>query len=305
MPGCVDLRSLGTCPSTDVVCKCRSCCASTDVLVMCGNSWRFAFPHMLSSSVEFALLVQMSLYCVKAVGVMPFHICCLQVSNLRFASTDVLVKDRFPICRIGLPLEAGVSTGSVVEQNEQIRGCVEARGWLLGPASLRVWEQPRGGRCFVLSQFLCLAESPAPPNRLRFRVVGGEPVPEIRTANRDVPIENGLDIKSMADRVLSHFLESHKVIDWTDDARLAFTGFQTVLDAQCAASRDAGLEGDAALFGGGLRGHRPAWRGPLGPRDRGPGRFPWSGCSPPGRRPMRVLRRERERERERKSDARE
>eukprot|EP00959_Pyramimonas_sp_CCMP1952_P348309 7296136-Pyramimonas_sp.AAC.1 len=48
-------------------------CQSTfleGALVMCGNSGRFALPHMLSSSVEFALLLQ----------------------NLRFASTDIPVK---------------------------------------------------------------------------------------------------------------------------------------------------------------------------------------------------------------------
>eukprot|EP00959_Pyramimonas_sp_CCMP1952_P024075 505116-Pyramimonas_sp.AAC.1 len=53
----------------------------------------------------------------------------------------------------------------------------------------------------------------------------------------------------MAKRVLEHFNESHKVVPWSEQARLTFKGFQTVFDAQCALMRDYNNEGRAALLG--------------------------------------------------------
>jgi hypothetical protein len=91
--------------------------------------------------------------------------------------------------------------------------------------------------------------------RIRFRRAlrreGEQMVPEFRSANRDVPITEGLDLKSMAKRVLQYFRESHKEVPWALDARLTFTGFQTVLDAQCAVARDQGNESLAARLGAG------------------------------------------------------
>ena len=87
--------------------------------------------------------------------------------------------------------------------------------------------------------------------RLRFRTTG--PVenqgPELRTANRNLPIKDGMDLKSMAKRVLERFKESHELLEWEEDARLAFRGFQTVFDCQCAQYRNNHNQEKAVQYG--------------------------------------------------------
>ncbi|CAK0904715.1 unnamed protein product [Prorocentrum cordatum] len=85
--------------------------------------------------------------------------------------------------------------------------------------------------------------------RLRFRNRGGVFEPELRATNRDIPVTQGVDVKSMANRVLEHFKVSHTVVPWSEEARLTFKGFQMVFDAQCALMRDQGNETRAALLG--------------------------------------------------------
>ena len=85
--------------------------------------------------------------------------------------------------------------------------------------------------------------------RLRFQYDGEQWVPELRTANRDIPIETGMDLQSMAKRVLAHFSKPHEEVPWKDEARLTFTGFQILFDAQCAVARDQGDETLAARLG--------------------------------------------------------
>ena len=82
--------------------------------------------------------------------------------------------------------------------------------------------------------------------RLRFQYDGKQWVPELRTANRDIPIETGMDLQSMAKRVLAHFSKPHEEVPWKDEARLTFIGFQILFDAQCAVARDQGDETLAA-----------------------------------------------------------
>jgi hypothetical protein len=80
-------------------------------------------------------------------------------------------------------------------------------------------------------------------------------VPELRCANRDIPIPKNEELQDLASRVLKYFESPHKNVAWTKEARLTFKGFQTVFDAQCAVARDrevgdyADAVGEAARFG--------------------------------------------------------
>ena len=59
----------------------------------------------------------------------------------------------------------------------------------------------------------------------------------------------GMEVTNLAQRILKFFQNPHAVIPWTDDARLTFTGFQMVFDAQCAIARVQGHEAVAAPLG--------------------------------------------------------
>ncbi|CAK0829906.1 unnamed protein product [Prorocentrum cordatum] len=85
--------------------------------------------------------------------------------------------------------------------------------------------------------------------RVRFRNRGGVFEPELRATNCDAPAAQGLDVKSMANRVLEHFKVSFTVAPWSEEAQLTIKGFHMVFDAQCALVRDQGNETRAALLG--------------------------------------------------------
>jgi hypothetical protein len=85
--------------------------------------------------------------------------------------------------------------------------------------------------------------------RIRFKLDGVTWRPQLRVANRDVPIDEGMQLKDMAGRVLKHFDESHQEIPWSEDARLTMEGFKAVWNALCAVARDKGDEDMAALYG--------------------------------------------------------
>ena len=55
--------------------------------------------------------------------------------------------------------------------------------------------------------------------RLRFRQVGEVFTPEFRVAKRDIPIEEGQTITSMAKRVLTHFLQGPRSRAMDEGAR--------------------------------------------------------------------------------------
>ena len=88
--------------------------------------------------------------------------------------------------------------------------------------------------------------------RLRFRKTDGpnmQWMPEIRTANRDIPVDKDEELEALAEKVLAHFAKPHTQIVWSSGARLTFKGFQAVFDAQCARARDRGAVGEAARLG--------------------------------------------------------
>ena len=103
---------------------------STDVLVERGSTFRFALPQMLSSSVELA-----SCFHRSSCGTWKHFPFC--------PSTD------FPFCRSGVPPEAGVSAGCVVEcvsgaspgpapQGQPIPGRSWSCPWPCAPGLLKV-----------------------------------------------------------------------------------------------------------------------------------------------------------------------
>ena len=86
--------------------------------------------------------------------------------------------------------------------------------------------------------------------RLRFRRDSRDTwLPELRTANRDIPIPEEEDLERLAQRVLQYFKTPHKSLPWSEPARLTFKGFQACFDTQCATLRDRGSVGEAARFG--------------------------------------------------------
>ena len=104
----------------------------------------------------------------------------------------------------------------------------------------------------------CVTLADGTATRLRFRKAVEEAsaaplwLPELRTANRDIPVPPNQDLPSLARRVLTYFKEPHKEVEWSPKARLLFKGFQAVFDAQAAKARDsdaAGGVGEAARLG--------------------------------------------------------
>ena len=73
--------------------------------------------------------------------------------------------------------------------------------------------------------------------------------PQLRVANRDIPIPEGEDLDAMTQRVVSYFEQPHVVVEMTQDARLAHKGFCLVFDSNCAVARDDGRIIDAARLG--------------------------------------------------------
>jgi hypothetical protein len=76
--------------------------------------------------------------------------------------------------------------------------------------------------------------------RLRFKRKEGDSEwkPQLRVANRNVPIDEGMDLKALARRVLEHFEKPHMQILWNEEARLTMEGFKAVWNSLCAVTRD-------------------------------------------------------------------
>ena len=90
--------------------------------------------------------------------------------------------------------------------------------------------------------------------RLRFRVLQQDfgparSVPEFRVANRDIDTLPGMDLTSIADRVLAYFGASHMDIPWTTSAKQLFRGFCAAFDANTAVARGEGDVAKAARLG--------------------------------------------------------
>ncbi|CAK0831601.1 unnamed protein product [Prorocentrum cordatum] len=80
------------------------------------------------------------------------------------------------------------------------------------------------------------------------RLVDGRAT-RLQAANRGVPVKEGVDLKSMAARVLTHLSQPRAVVPWSGAARLTFKGLQAVRDAQCAVLRGGRRQGNAAMYG--------------------------------------------------------
>ena len=91
--------------------------------------------------------------------------------------------------------------------------------------------------------------------RLRFRRVQYATaevlMPEIRVANRNVPVPEGQSEKALAARVMAYFDQSHESVPFTASGALTLRGLSTCFDAQCATRRDAGNVMEAARLGAG------------------------------------------------------
>ena len=90
--------------------------------------------------------------------------------------------------------------------------------------------------------------------RLRFRVEEQDApaarlTPEFRVANREVDPLPGMDLTSIADRVIAYFSTSHMDIPWTACAKRLFRGFCAVFDANTAVARGEGDVAKAARLG--------------------------------------------------------
>ena len=46
----------------------------------------------------------------------------------------------------------------------------------------------------------------------------------MRAADRDVSIQEGMDLQSLLAKALKYFKDSHQVVAWKDAARLSFKG---------------------------------------------------------------------------------
>ena len=74
-------------------------------------------------------------------------------------------------------------------------------------------------------------------------------VPEIRTPNWEVPLDDECSTERLAERVLDYFSDAHEEIAVSTQGRLIFQGLSTSFTVQCAVARDAADSQRAASLG--------------------------------------------------------
>lgn len=86
-------------------------------------------------------------------------------------------------------------------------------------------------------------------SRLRYKVSGGVPVPEIRIANRDFELPDEHSLRSAARRVLKRFAKANRKMQRSEGTKKALLGLQTMYNVKAAMAADAGDDMEAALWG--------------------------------------------------------
>ena len=74
------------------------------------------------------------------------------------------------------------------------------------------------------------------PSRFRYEWHEGQPLLRFRVPNRTVESNDDFALKACALRVASRFAAPHAVIEFTDEGKAAFLGYQTLLNVRANAA---------------------------------------------------------------------